>query len=183
MSDGTASDPMIDTTTGTTYRTIPEHAALLLECVVDTTAWDLSATGVPYVDAILTVRFRDDVDESECPDVLFCHDRVNIAWNPVASLGGAADHTWKTLTLPLAASPYQLIRLAGGFQSCCNSIVIHINNMPQPGGPVPLAIDHISLEFLPRSQFLARREEVRAAKGFIRADYLNGTLPAPPARQ
>lgn len=160
------------------FRTL--DAAASLEFYFKPVDLPLDERGVPNQHAILTVRYRDVVDETNCyfysSSQAYCRPRIihrldygdapQPHWHALLSLAGLADETWKESSAYLEASPWQTLRAIDGV------FAFQLTYPEQLAVGRPLPIDWIALRFVSVEEFERLREADRVARGLRRSDYV-----------
>lgn len=149
------------------------------EFYVNTSELVLSEQGVPIRDAILTVRYFDDYDETDCADRLYssksseCRHRVDVFLNhsdlefySLLGMGGVDDGQWKQSKLFMEKTPWQTLRSVDGLMRFRFSPNQHSDS----GGSWKIA--SVNLTFVPETEFLSLREQDRQDRGLIRSDFV-----------
>lgn len=157
-----------------TYRNLTEQGTLYFS--VNTSELELSSEGVPYKDAIITIRYKDVIDETNCnvysAYIAYCRPRFHTMLNyagldyfPIASLGGINDRQWKETKLFLDSNHWQMLR------SINNKMNFNIWYPKQLSSASPFPIDSVNISFVDHDTFLQAREQERLNKGFVKIEY------------
>ncbi len=167
------------TADGITYRTLNAGNRLLV-CLRPPAGLTLDRHGVPNTPALLTVRYRDVVDETNCyrwsSSRAYCRPRIDHRldygyapqphWHGLGAFAGLADGAWKETSAFLDASPWQTLRaLDGWFQ-------FQVTYPSQLAAAQPLPIDRLELRFVSGEEFNRLREADRADRTLSRSDYV-----------
>ncbi len=162
---------------GITYRSLNEARGFLFRLAPG--ALPLRH-GVPYTNAVLTIRYRDVVEETNCyrwsASRAYCWPRISHRldygyapqphWHALISFAGLADNAWKETSAYLEASPWQTLRAIDGW------FEFQLTYPDQLGDYQPLPIDRIELRFVAADEFERLREADRAARTLTRRDYV-----------
>lgn len=144
---------------------------------INTSSLNLAANGVPYKNAILEIRYKDNIDETNCDNYddhySYCRPYLeinlsygNLAWQKLEGIGGINDNLWKNETMFIENNYWQVLKSIGGN---FNFRIYYPNPL---NNETPLPIDYIKLTFYNNSEFNRLRELDRINRTFIRKDYI-----------
>ncbi|MFN2115523.1 MAG: LamG-like jellyroll fold domain-containing protein, partial [Anaerolineae bacterium] len=140
----------------------------------------LAEDGVPYRDALLTVTYRDTVDETNCyrwsSSRAYCRPQVfarldysenpPLEWHALGAVAGLDTGEWSRSSVFIESNPWQTLRAIDGY------FEFRIYYPRQEGAWQPLPIDEIRLRFVEPEEFDAERDADRAARTLERSDYV-----------
>ncbi|MFH1835804.1 MAG: glycoside hydrolase domain-containing protein [Methanobacteriota archaeon] len=166
----------------TTYRLLYPKTSMHFK--LDSSSLNLSGNGVPYSHAILEIRYKDVVDETNCgqyddmnsyckPTVYSKLDFGEISYHEIGGLGGMGDDTWRILRIYLESNPFQLLRSIDGY------FTFKIFYPQQLSGIEPLPIDYVRLSFVSFDDLHTSREIDRSNRTLYRWDYVESNTINP----
>jgi len=162
-----------------TYRTLDEGAySSYFDVKINTSSLALT-NGIPYKNAILEIRYKDVIDETNCGSssgsllIAYCRPYVEVELNyagkdytRIRSLGGLNDNGWKKATVFIEDNPWQTLKSIDGY------FHFRIRYPTQQDWWNPIPIDYVKLSFVDDIEFHNQRELDRQSRGLIRSDYV-----------
>jgi|GEM_PF-6449474 len=163
---------------GRSYRDLDPRASVFFR--FSSSGLTLADNGVPYRHAVLTVEYRDTVDETHCYRVsstrAYCRPRIYtrldyganppLEWHALGAVAGLNSGEWATTSIFIESNPWQTLRSVDGF------FEFKLYYPRQEGDWSPLPLDRITLSFMDDAAFHALREEDRAARTLVRSDFV-----------